>query len=214
MGSLDKWLYNFARRRKAPSLGLTGESDTVGATAVTVLLRDGAGRPILCSGTSVPTGAGYAKGCLFIKTDVTTGSSGLYDNQGTTAAASFQVITGTTGITTDLSTITSTVASGVDATSALDSTALSQATSGIASGLLKDSVNLSVATSQATSGTLGDSVVTSKLTSEITDRGVDESTITSKVTSCTLYDSVLLSALTSGDVRNSVIESKILSGHP
>lgn len=179
MGSLDKWLYNFARRRKAPSLGLTGESDTVGATAVTVLLRDGAGRPILCSGTSVPTGAGYAKGCLFIKTDVTTGSSGLYDNQGTTSAASFQVITGTTGITTDLSTITSTVASGVDATSALDSTALSQATSGIASGLLKDSVNLSVATSQATSGTLGDSVVTSKVTSGDVRNSVIESKILS-----------------------------------
>lgn len=201
MGSLDKWLYNFARRRKAPSLGLTGESDTVGATAVTVLLRDGAGRPILCSGTSVPTGAGYAKGCLFIKTDVSDGSSGLYDNQGTTAAASFQVITGTAGITTDLSTITSTVASGVDATSALDSTALSQATSGIASGLLKDSVNLSVATSQATSGTTGDSTVTSKLTSGDVVGSTGTSTAKSQ----------LLSSITSGDLRVSTIDSRVTS---
>jgi FAD/FMN-containing dehydrogenase len=57
-----------------------------------VLARDFEGKVLICSGTVVPTGAGYAKGALFMKTDVVTGSKGLYENQGTTAAASFNVI--------------------------------------------------------------------------------------------------------------------------
>lgn len=59
---------------------------------VRVVARDFDGNVLLASGTSVPTGAGYAKGALFMKTDVVTGSKGLYENQGTTAAASFNVI--------------------------------------------------------------------------------------------------------------------------
>lgn len=61
-------------------------------SGVRVLSRDIDNDVLLCSGTSVPTGAGYAKGCLFMKTDVVTGTKGLYENQGTTAAASFNVI--------------------------------------------------------------------------------------------------------------------------
>ncbi len=57
-----------------------------------VLARDFQGKVLICSGTAVPTGAGYAKGALFMKTDVVTGTKGLYENQGTTSAASFNVI--------------------------------------------------------------------------------------------------------------------------
>jgi hypothetical protein len=92
MAGLDKWLYNFARRRKVPWIGLTGETDTVGATSVSVLLKDVDDRPIVCSGTSVPTGAGYAKGCIFIKTNASTGVKSLYENIGTTSVASFNLI--------------------------------------------------------------------------------------------------------------------------
>lgn len=209
--SLDKWLYNFAKRRKIVSIGLTGEADTVGATAVTVLLRDGAGRPILCSGTAVPSGAGYAKGCIFLKTDVGGGSSAIYDNQGTTAAASFQVITGSTGITTDLSTQTSTITSGLATIDSKDSTALSNATSAVASGALKDSVNLSVATSGDTSGTLNVSVATSKVSSEQLLRSTPDSTLTSQITSADLRASVLTSYNTSGDLADSTIRSRLTS---
>lgn len=61
-------------------------------SGVRIYTTDNSGKVLLCSGTVVPTGAGYAKGCLFMKTDVATGSKGLYENQGTTASASFNVI--------------------------------------------------------------------------------------------------------------------------
>lgn len=204
MAGFDKWLYNFAKRRAAPSLKLTGEADTVGNTAVTVLLRDSEGHVLLCSGTSVPTGADYAKGCMFIKTDVGTGSQGLYTNEGTKAAASFQVQSGTTGITTDISTVTSVAQSGVDAISAADSTVASEATSNV------------------TSGDITDSALTSKAASIVTVRTSDSSVtsqVTSKITSGVAVDSVATSQLASGDTRQttastavSVINSKITSG--
>lgn len=73
-------------------LTLAGISQTVGATAVTVLARDVSGNVLICSGTAAPTGAGYAKGCLFIKTDAGAGVQALYENAGTTSAASFNLI--------------------------------------------------------------------------------------------------------------------------
>jgi hypothetical protein len=74
------------------SLKIAGELRTINGVAVRVLEYDNAGKILRVSGTSVPTGAGYAKGCLFMKTDVVTGTKGLYENQGTTTAASFNVI--------------------------------------------------------------------------------------------------------------------------
>lgn len=59
-----------------------------------VLLRDGAGLIVLEQGTSVPGSvAGYAKGALFFKTDVATGTGGTYANKGTSASASFSLVT-------------------------------------------------------------------------------------------------------------------------
>lgn len=65
------------------------------ATGVTALILDGSGKALLATGTTVPADAGtlYAKGCLFIDTDVATGTSGLYVNVGTAASCSFKLVT-------------------------------------------------------------------------------------------------------------------------
>lgn len=179
MAGLDKWLYNFAKRRKLPTLGLTGTTQTVGATEVEVLLRDSSDRVLLCRGTSVPTGAGYAKGCIFLKTDAGGGSSGIYDNQGTVSSASFQVVTGSTGVTTDLSTVTSKITSEQLLRS------------------IGDSVATSKVTSTGTKAETDDSAVASKLTSEVTDRSIDESVLQSAIDSGALRASVLESKVAS-----------------
>jgi len=74
------------------AIKLGGQSLKIGATIVRVLELDNAGKVLRASGTSVPTGAGYAKSCLFIKTDAATGVKGLYENQGTTSSASFNLV--------------------------------------------------------------------------------------------------------------------------
>ena len=77
---------------KLPALQLEG---TVIASGVTALLLDGAGDAIIATGTTVPSdaGTGYAKGCLFIDTDVATGTTGLYCNKGTSSACVFTAVT-------------------------------------------------------------------------------------------------------------------------
>jgi hypothetical protein len=57
--------------------------------SVRVLERDKDGKILLATGTTVPTGAGYAKGAKFIKTDAAAATAGVYENIGTTASASF-----------------------------------------------------------------------------------------------------------------------------
>ena len=70
---------------------LAGET----AGGVTVLFKDAAGKALLATGTTVPvdTTTGYAKGCLFIDTDVATGTTGLYCNKGTSASCVFTAVT-------------------------------------------------------------------------------------------------------------------------
>lgn len=65
------------------------------ATGVTALIVDGDGLALLATGTTVPADAGalYAKGCLFIDTDVATGTTGLYCNKGTAASCVFTAVT-------------------------------------------------------------------------------------------------------------------------
>lgn len=65
------------------------------ASGVTVLLTDSAGKALLATGTAVPadTGTIYAKGCLFIDTDVATGTTGLYCNKGTSTSCVFTAVT-------------------------------------------------------------------------------------------------------------------------
>lgn len=77
---------------KLPALQLEG---TVIASGVTALLLDSSGDAIIATGTTVPSdsGTGYAKGCLFIDTDVAAGTSGLYVNIGTSSACNFNLVT-------------------------------------------------------------------------------------------------------------------------
>ena len=79
-------------------LRLAGQaiSATVAGTTnpIKVLIRDGDNKVLLATGTDVPADstAGYAKGCLFIDTDVAAGTTGLYVNVGTTTAADFDAV--------------------------------------------------------------------------------------------------------------------------
>lgn len=60
-----------------------------------VLLEDNLGNALLVTGTTVPanTTPGFAKGCLFIDTDVGAGTGGLYCNKGTNTSCTFTLIT-------------------------------------------------------------------------------------------------------------------------
>jgi hypothetical protein len=91
MAGLDKFLYRLARKGEIPYLKLQGKT----VSSVKILAYDSAGKILLATGTTVPSdsGAGYAKGCIFIDTDVGAGSQGMYINVGTTAACNFDVIT-------------------------------------------------------------------------------------------------------------------------
>jgi hypothetical protein len=70
-------------------------TETLGGQTVKVLIKDGAGMALLVTGTTIIADgqAGFAKGCLFIDTDVAGGTSGLYVNVGTTASANFDLVT-------------------------------------------------------------------------------------------------------------------------
>lgn len=104
-------------------LDLHGRSYKPGATTtVRVHLRDNAGMVLLASGTSVPSSeAGYAKGGIFLKTNVSGGSSGFYTNSGTTSSCTFSLV--------DLGTI---------AASALDPTLIQYATVNITNSQIKN----------------------------------------------------------------------------
>lgn len=54
-----------------------------------VFMKDATGLAMVCAGTTVPTGAGYKKGCIFIKTDAAAGAAAVYTNQGSSTSASF-----------------------------------------------------------------------------------------------------------------------------
>jgi len=61
---------------------------------ITIYLYDEAGDILYARGTDVPadTTSGYAKGCLFVDTDVAAGTTGLYVNVGTNTAADFDAV--------------------------------------------------------------------------------------------------------------------------
>lgn len=79
-------------------LRLVGDSYKPGGaagTTVRVLLVDQANKVLLATGTTMPPDgqAGFAKGCLFIDTDVAAGTSGLFVNVGTITACNFDQVT-------------------------------------------------------------------------------------------------------------------------
>jgi hypothetical protein len=75
-------------------LKLRGRTYAPGTTSVRVLITDGSDKVLLATGTTVPSDGenGYAKGCLFIDTDVGAGTTGLYVNVGTTTSANFDAV--------------------------------------------------------------------------------------------------------------------------
>ena len=83
---------NYTRKFYTP-IKLIGKSQVVGTPTVTVLEYDGSGKVLLATGATVPTDAdaGYAKGCLFIKTSGSAGST-LYLNEGSSTSADFNVV--------------------------------------------------------------------------------------------------------------------------
>lgn len=87
---LDRRYWSIIKNRAIDRLRLNGYSQTVGV-AISVLLYDTNNKVLLASGTTVPTDAtsGYAKGCIFIDTNVSTGLQGLYVNVGTSTSCVF-----------------------------------------------------------------------------------------------------------------------------
>lgn len=75
-------------------LKIGGHAIEVNEVEIQVLEYDGDSKILLCTGTTVPTAdsSGFAKGCLFIKTDAADGTKGLYENQGTTSASDFNLV--------------------------------------------------------------------------------------------------------------------------
>jgi hypothetical protein len=97
--SLDKWLYNFARRKWVDTLAIGGQSRSIGGNTVYVILSDGTGTVVgtnvqLCYGTTVPTAgsAGFGIGCIFYKTNAAAGASSIYINVGSTTASAFVLL--------------------------------------------------------------------------------------------------------------------------
>lgn len=95
---LDGAIYNFLRRGAIDFVKFLGRTRTVGAETIKVLAYDSAGDILIATGITVPTDAtdGYAKGCIFIDTNVGAGSVGVYLNDGTTTSSDFNVV-GTIG---------------------------------------------------------------------------------------------------------------------
>lgn len=88
--SIAQKMNDLLMRGVIPFIKLTGR--TVGT--IKVLMRDSSGNILLATGTTVPSDSdtGYAKGCIFIDTDVGAGSQGVYINVGTTSACNFDVV--------------------------------------------------------------------------------------------------------------------------
>jgi len=120
------------------AIRLNGIAQTINSVDIRVLEYDQAGDVLRAVGTTVPTDAssGFAKGAIFIDTDVATGLDGAYVNKGTNTSCLFTnavgyvtgaggAVTQATSITTTvvlsklsgtITTVSATLAAGVDAT--------------------------------------------------------------------------------------------------
>ena len=60
-----------------------------------IYLKDNNGKALLVTGTTVPADAWtvYAKGCMFIDTDVASGTGSMYLNKWTSASCIFTLVT-------------------------------------------------------------------------------------------------------------------------
>jgi len=76
------------------ALKLCGQEQKIGTYSIQILEFDVNGMVMRAQGINVPANgdAGFAKSCLFVKTDAEAGTKGLYENQGTTTSCSFNLI--------------------------------------------------------------------------------------------------------------------------
>lgn len=86
--------YDFLKSRVHRKIGFVR---TINSESIRVLEEDVNGHILYATGTSAATTqdsqAGYAKGAVYVKTDVVTGTNGRYINVGTTASSSFKLET-------------------------------------------------------------------------------------------------------------------------
>jgi len=70
-----------------------GQTTTINSQSVVVTERNAAGKVTYCYGTVSVTdgGAGYAKGCFYVKTDGSSGTT-LYINEGSTSSCDFNAL--------------------------------------------------------------------------------------------------------------------------
>ena len=89
-GNLGSQIHDYLRLHgQSVSAAVAGTTNPIN-----VLVRDGNGKILWATGTEVPTDntAGYAKGCLFVDTNVAAATTGLYVNVGTTALCDFDAV--------------------------------------------------------------------------------------------------------------------------
>lgn len=72
-----------------------GATETINSQSITGYFADNNGDLLICTGTVTVTdgGTGFAKGCIYIKTDVATGTGGVYLNKGTNTSCQFTLVT-------------------------------------------------------------------------------------------------------------------------
>jgi hypothetical protein len=186
----------------------------IGTNAHTVLARNNLGKILLATTTisdpTSETGAGFAKGCLLIKTDAAAGTKGLYENQGTVSTASFNKIGDITA---------SEIGTGAVTTTKLGTSVVTSAkiaTSAVVTTRIADSnvTTLKINASAVTSAKIGTSaVVSSKLKDSAVSTGkLAASVVTSAklATSAVATTRVADSAITALKIgANAVISAKV-----
>ena len=101
---MSKISKRFNRGVGVAMLQYSGDQATVNSQDITIYSQDENGDVLLAVGTAtISDGAsGYAKGCLYIDTDVGAGTTGIYENVGTTTSCNFDTIGSGGGATTFL----------------------------------------------------------------------------------------------------------------
>jgi len=94
MAGIDAFLYRLMRKGELSFVKFKGRT----VSGVEILSIDATNKILLARGTTVPvdTTTGFAKGCIFIKTDVGAGTCGVYTNDGTITSSDFNAL-GTVG---------------------------------------------------------------------------------------------------------------------
>lgn len=90
---LDRYLWDILSKRSVEFLRFVGLKRTL-TVEILEMARNAADDVTLCGGLTVPTSGstGYAKGCLFCKSDAVTGIPGIYTNIGTNTSCLFVML--------------------------------------------------------------------------------------------------------------------------